>query len=135
MLGWMTALFWVTVKAKYLFGQPLGNPVPVIVNLPPAVEMLVGELAVIAALITKRYALVSPVGSTRTLTLYCPASTLGTAKVREVLDTVEGVTSVTRLVLRLVRTTMGDPRLKLVPLRTILPEVMVLALILVNVGD
>lgn len=54
MLGWMTALFWVIVKAKYLFGQPLGNPVPVMVNLPPDVERLVGELEVIAALTTKR---------------------------------------------------------------------------------
>lgn len=73
MFGWMTALFWVTVRAKYLLGQPLGRPVPVMVNLPPEVEMLVGELEVIAALTTKRYALVYPVGSTRTLTLYCPA--------------------------------------------------------------
>lgn len=51
------------------------------------------------------------------------------------LDTAEGVTLVVRLVLRLVRMTMGEPRLKFVPLRTILPEVMVFELILVSVGD
>lgn len=54
MLGWMTVLLWVTVKEKYLLGQPLGNPVPVMVNLPPEVEMLVGELEVKAELTTKR---------------------------------------------------------------------------------
>lgn len=60
---------------------------------------------------------------------------VGTVKVREVLETDDGVTRVTRLVLRLVRTTTGEPRLKLVPLRMMLPEVMVLALMLVKVGD
>ncbi len=107
-------------------GHPSGSPEPEIVNLPPAVEIAEGALAVIAPLTTKRYPFVSPMGSTLTLTLYWPLSTSGRVKVMDVAEAAEGVTLVSLPVFLLVRTTMGEPRSRLLPVRVTVPVVIIL---------
>lgn len=69
------------------------------------------------------------------MTLYSPASTLGTVKVTEEAEAAEGLTSDTRPVFLLVRTTTGVPRLRFDPLRVIAPAEMELVEMLDRTGD
>lgn len=123
------------MSAKLALGHPLGNPDPVMVYLPPAVEITVGALAVIAPFTTKEYELLSPTGSVLTFTSYYPLSTSGRVKTIEVAEEEDGVTLLYRPVFLLVRMTRGEPRLRFVPLRVMLPVVIVLVDMLVRDGD